>query len=41
MKRIHVVISDEAHTLLLRYQKKHNYSNLDTAIEAVIRQKAV
>lgn len=36
MKRINVMVADEAKSVLIDYQNKHGYSTLDEAQEALL-----
>ena len=38
MKRLHVIISDEGHANLTAYQRRHDFKNLDTAVDEACKR---
>lgn len=36
MRRINAVISDDAHAILLAFQKNHNINNKDATLDAIL-----
>jgi len=39
MRKVLATISDEAHDILKRYQKKNNMANLDTALDELLKDR--